>query len=251
MVAIKYRKEFIIPYYDSDKNGTVFPTSLLAYMGETSSFHSDFLGVGINELRKRNYGWMLNRWKVIFHRYPKVKEKIIVETWTSGFDKFYATREFVIFDENNKIVGQATTLWIFLDIIRKRPIRIPKEFNDIYDILDEKLLHNFYDFNQDFIEDKKLIFNVRKSDIDYNNHVNNVKYLNWMLEVVPDNIEDDYLLSEFDILYKKEVTYGNQIQSLLSKEIGEEYKEFIHRINGDEEVSCLGRTVWNKKQKII
>lgn len=183
----KYQKEFTIYYYDSDKSGRVNPASLLTYMGETSSLHSDSLDLGIKELRKNNYGWILNRWKVKFTRYPKVMDKIIIETWTSGFDKFYATREFVVYNEDKEELARATTLWVFLDIVKKRPIRIPLEFNSKYNIVNERLFSDFYQFESEtLVDDLQLEFNVRKSDIDYNNHVNNINYLNWMLEVVPE-----------------------------------------------------------------
>lgn len=242
----KYTKEFIIPYYDSDKYGFVRPESLLTYMGETSSFHSDSLGVGLDELRKNNYGWMLNRWKVRFSKYPRVRDKIIIDTWTSGFDKFYATREFMIFDENRTEIGRATTLWVFLDIIKKRPIRIPKDLYETYKIVDDKLLHNFFDFNIDFKTNKGIDFYVRKSDIDYNNHVNNVKYLNWMLEVVPDEIDEKYKLYEFDIQYKRETKLGSTVISTLFEEENKESMNYLHKIIEDDEINTYGRTVWKK-----
>lgn len=218
-------------------------------MGETSSYHSDSLGVGVKELRMKNYGWMLNRWRVKIYRYPVVKEKIVVETWTSSFDKFYATREFKIYDVNNNEIGKATTLWIFLDINKKRPIRIPKEFNQIYNIVDERLLHDFYDFSPDFPIEKTIDFHVRKSDIDYNNHVNNVKYLNWILEPVPDSIESNCILSEFDILYKREVTYGKLIVSAIDKgDFTGDNVEFLHKImdSHNDSVNTYARTKWKK-----
>lgn len=246
----KYIKEFQIPYYDTDKNGIVYPASLLTYMGETSSFHSDALGVGVDELRKNNYGWMLNRWRVKFYKYPKVKDKITVETWTSGFDKFYATREFVIYGTEKNIVGEATTLWIFLDIIKKRPIRIPKEFNGIYNIIDEKLLHDFFDFNFEFETNTEVDFHVRKTDIDYNNHVNNVKYLNWMLEVIPEEIDNKYFLSEFDIQYKRETKLGDLIKSSINEGLVEDNKLiYLHKINesNSNDTNTFGRTIWIKR----
>ena len=247
----KYIKEFTVPYYDSDKNGTAYPASLLAYMEETSSFHSDDLGVGVDELRKKNYGWMLNRWNVSLHRYPKVREKIFVETLATGFDKFYATREFVIYDTDKSIIGQATTLWIFLDIVRKRPIRIPKEFYEAYNIVNENQPpYDFYNFNFEFATETSIDFHVRKTDIDYNNHVNNVKYLNWMLEVIPDEVDNDYYLTEFDIQYKKEIKLGDLIESSISEGMTRDDKRiYLHKINtiDSNDVNTYGRTVWKKR----
>lgn len=242
----RYRKEFIIPYYDSDKNGFVQAASLLTYMGETSSFHSDSLGVGIENLRKNNYGWMLNRWRVKFFKYPRVRDKIIIETWNSGFNKFYATREFIIYDENLNEIVRATTQWIFLDITTKRPKRVPQEFSEVYGLETEKMLHDFYDFNPEFITETNLDFNVRKSDIDYNNHVNNVKYLNWMDEVIPVSVDNNYRLDELDIQYKKEVKLGGLISSSIVEKKDEEKLTYLHKIIEEDEVHAYGRTKWKK-----
>lgn len=247
----KYKKDYTIYYFDSDKNGIAKPESLLTYMGETSSLHSDSLGVGIEELRKNDYGWVLNRWKVKFSKYPKVKDKITIETWTSGFDKFYATREFVIYDDNKEELARATTLWVFLNIVKKRPIRIPSEFNSKYNIINEKLFSDFYEFEKETsVGDVLLDFNVRKSDIDYNNHVNNIKYLNWMLEVVPDKVDENYNLIELDIHYKKEIKLGQSIITSIDNGIIKENKiEFIQNIKekSESEANAFGRTLWIKR----
>lgn len=246
----KYIKEFQIPYYDSDKNGVAYPASLLTYMEETSSFHSDDSGVGIDELRKNNYGWVLNRWSVRLHRYPKVREKIFVETFATGFDKFYATREFIIYDVEKNIIGQATTLWSFLDIVRKRPIRIPKKFYEAYNVVNEKQPYDFFNFNFELVTNTGIDFHVRKTDIDYNNHVNNVKYLNWMLEAIPVEVDNGYYLSEFDIQYKKEIKLGDLIESSINEGMFEDDKiVYLHKINkiNSDDVNTYGRTVWKKR----
>ena len=240
----KYTKEFIVPYYDCDKNCLLKTEALLAYMEDTSSFHSDALGVGLNELRKNNYGWMLNRWRARFFKYPRVKDKIIIKTWTSGFDKFYAYREFEVYDGNNDIICQATTLWIFLDMERKKPKRVPKEFDGIYKLVDEKLMHDFVDFRNDFNTNEGIDFYVRKSDIDYNHHVNNVRYLNWMIEAIPNEVYDNYKLYELDIQYKKEIKLGTTINSSTAETLDKENPTYLHKITDGEEVNSYGRTAW-------
>ncbi len=48
----KFKKQYIIPYYETHKSGRVTPISLLKYLGETSGDHSDYNDIGIDELRK-------------------------------------------------------------------------------------------------------------------------------------------------------------------------------------------------------
>ncbi len=239
----KFTKKFIIPYYDGDKNGYLRPENLLAYLGETSSLHSDSIGAGIDALRKYNYCWMLNRWRARFFKHPRVMDEIIVETWSSGIDKFFATREFVVYDNQGEIIFNGSTQWVFLDLNKGKPVRVPEEVGKIYGECKDKLLVDFYDFRKGFDTEDGLEFNVRRSDIDVNNHVNNVKYLNWIIEAVPDSVAENYKLYDLDIMYKKEVKQGSLIYSSILKK-DEEENTFLHKITNGEEIHAFGRTVW-------
>lgn len=70
----KFKMNFTIPYYEVDKIRKLTPISLLEYLGEASSAHSDYLGMGLDKLRENNYGWMLKSWKARFDIFPSVKE---------------------------------------------------------------------------------------------------------------------------------------------------------------------------------
>lgn len=246
---IIYNQSFTIPYYESDKYGKLEPVSLLKYLGEVSMIHNILL-VDHEQMERLNYGWMLHRWKVIVDTYPKAGETIRIETWISEVDKFYAHREFIIYNEDNLELGKATAIWIFLDMNRKRPIRIKEEHYDLGNILKKKVFNEFYKFRSNVKTDNPIDFHIRKSDIDYNDHVNNAKYLEWIMETIPEEIYENYILSEVEIQYKKEIKYPNTILSE-SKEInnlGGEIK-YIHKIVEKEsnEENTLGLSKWKKK----
>lgn len=248
----KYRKTFQIPYYESDKNRKATTLSILKYLGETSGAHTDSLGFNVENLKKTNYGWMLNRWKVRIDRYPNVNEVITIETWSSGIDRFYATREFIIYDEESLEIGRASTVWIFIDMLKKRPVRIPIDFVEKIKPIDERTFNEFYDFKKDIIAKSYIDFHVRRSDIDYNNHVNNTKYLSWMLETIPEYIYENYMLHEFEIIYKKETIYGNTIMAGCNElKCLTDDAEFSHVImdNDIKETHSMGMTKWKKLEE--
>lgn len=245
----KYNKEFIIPYYDCDKSGFARPVALLEYLVETSSIHSDSLGLGFKELIERDEGWVLSRWKVKLYTYPKARDKIKIETWTSGYKKFYAYREFKAYNEDGELLAKASTLWIFMDIERRRPTRISEGLYSSYSPVEEQNFDDFLKFTNEFREKSSMDFRVRKTDIDYNEHVNNAKYLNWFLELIPLNVDEDYYLSELDIYYKKEIKYNHMIESRISESKSiEDRLEFFHEIyNKDTDtLTTRARTVWKK-----
>ena len=242
-----FTENYRVPYYDTDITGTANPVSLLTYMGEVATLHSDDVGLNMKNLRKNNYGWMLNRWKVQIKEYPLARDFISINTWASNFMKFYANREFKIFDEEDNELLSASSVWIFLDMIRKRPIRVTEEITNRYGIEGNTLFDEFYSFNSEFTTNDGLEFRVRKSDIDYNNHVNNVKYFQWMLEVLPKDFDQVYILKEFEILYKKEVGLGSLINSSYYEKINGGQAILLHRIDEGGELRALGRTIWSKR----
>jgi len=56
-------------------------------------------------------------------------------------------------------------------------------------------------------------FKVRYDDIDVNKHVNNMNYIVWAFEALPKEFRDNYKLKILDMVYKKEIQYGNTVLS--------------------------------------
>lgn len=80
-------------------------------------------------------------------------------------------------------------------------------------------------------------------------HVNNANYLQWMLEVVPENICNDHQLASLKIHYKKETTYGSSILSkCLINGLGLNDLQPVcrHVILGEDfdRELAIGKTVW-------
>ncbi len=243
----KYWKKFTIPYYDTNSEGYIKPENILSYMAETSSWHSDSLGLGFYELSKKNYAWMLLRWEAEILKYPKAKDNVVIGTWTSGFDRFYATREFVMIDESGDIVAKATTKWFFLDIKKRRPKRIPDEIQVKYSFVEEFNFPDFTDMDEstgDLVESR--LMRVRRSDIDSNNHVNNIRYIEWMQEGLEDRVLDNMKLHKLGIVYKKEILPGDEFKTNWWRDEKRD-KYFNHAISVNGELNAQGFTLWKGK----
>lgn len=243
---------FHVPYYDTDKDGKVTPYNILRYFEETSSSHTDAFSTREEKGNNLNYGWMLYRWKVKINKYPKAKDKIYIETWISKLDRFYIYREFKMLNEENEILGLGSTVWIMVDMKMKRPVRISKTFIEKSKIIDERNFTEFENFREKLDIEDYIEFKVRRSDIDYNNHVNNTKYLLWIVEVVPRDIYENYILSEFEIVYKKEIKYGHTILSKYTEnDTKGEGVSYTHKISGKPNKidHAYGKTKWIKKER--
>ena len=54
---------------------------------------------------------------------------------------------------------------------------------------------------------------ARRSDVDMNSHINNVVYLGWALESVPEDVYSGFTLYEMEMDFKAECKAGDTVQS--------------------------------------
>ena len=85
-----------IRYSEIDRSGRLSIPAVVDYFQDCSAFQSEELGVGVEYLANKKRTWILNSWQIVFERRPEECENIIVGTWGSGFDKFHATRNFIM-----------------------------------------------------------------------------------------------------------------------------------------------------------
>jgi acyl-ACP thioesterase len=93
----------------------------------------------------------------------------------------------------------------------------------------------------------KKDFHVHRYDMDSNKHVNNLRYLQWLIETIPNEIIDNCFLYSIDGRFVGEAQYGHRIESLTENE--NDTLKFIHTIKDlDTTLICsTGRTVWKRK----
>lgn len=245
----KFIKAFNVHYYEINKYSEATPVTILNYLEETAIAHSDAVGLGYQKLMSMGLAWVLNQWLVEFERFPHWNEQVIVETWPSDFHRFFATREFLMRDDKNNIICRASSRWILLNLEKKRPIRVPADYADLYGFDTERAINgDFEDIPEiaNMVDEKE--FFVRREDIDTNNHVNNTRYVSWILESVPKVIYDDYRLAELKVLYKKEAGSDSLISSAC-QQYGSSANEYLHSVYDQKHSQLLttGFTKWKAR----
>ncbi|OLN28872.1 acyl-[acyl-carrier-protein] thioesterase [Desulfosporosinus metallidurans] len=248
----KFRIEFEVHYHEVNPLEEATPLTMLHYLEDAAIAHSEAVGYGVGRLKTEQRAWILNRWNLQIERYPIYGEKVIIETWPSNFERFYATREFIIRNHKQEIIGRATSLWIFINTQTKRPLRIGLEFRDAYGLDAVRAIEDHFNQLHAVKEGEggskgEQAFLVRRSDIDTNGHVNNANYLQWMLEVIPEDVYKNNHLASLEIIYKKETTYGSSIRSKCYvkglEQINPEFGHVILDEMGQE--LAIAKTVWD------
>jgi len=220
--------DFRTASYDVGGNGQISITSLLRYFQEAAHEHANKLEVGFQKLQEQNLFWVLSAISLEIDNLPGFDELITVNTWPRGINKFYCLRDFLLY-HNNKIVAKATSLWLLIDVKSKRIVR-PERIIEGIDFFSDKRV-----FEDDFvpidpIKEKKLVEErrTRYSDLDINRHVNNVRYVEWVLDTVHD-VADNKQISSLIVQYLGEFVENDK--TLIYSEIDNNTNEIKIEIN--------------------
>lgn len=243
-----FDKVFELRYFEMNNSGQATPTTMLTLLEETAADHCYSIDRSLYDLVEQNVGWVLLSGKMQMDRYPSYKEKITIRTWLSEYSAIKGLRENLIYDEQQNIIGRAKGLWVFFNIERRRPVRI---FDDIVErwsfYSDQCMDHNLSKKIETIeVADYTKKFKVNRYDTDMNKHVNNIRYLQWVMESIPEKIIDNYYLDSIDGRFVSEAQYNDVIVSLTK--IGDEENSFIHaiKVRGTNKVCATAKTCWKK-----
>jgi len=246
-----WTEEFKIRAYEVGPNGRVTLQSIFNYMQEAAGNHAFELGVSVDKLLKQNLTWVLSRVHLRVDKYPFWKQGVTIETWPADKDGFYAIRDFRILDEKGSEIGQATSSWMMLDIIHRKPILIPEYIEEMKNKDQGRALDDRFEKlpKLERIDSEKL-FNVRLSDLDLNQHVNSVNYLEWAIESVPADIFKGFILTDVEVTYRAESHYGDLVQSQCQMQTSDDGRSIVHRLQRQSDEKELARLVstWRVKK---
>ena len=182
-------------------------------MQEAASMHSESIGYGLTNTSKIDLTWVISNWKLQIFDAPVCGTDIIINTWARSLVRFYSYRDFEVLDSNGKLLAIATSKWILLNTKTKSIARIPDYMVKGYAPIEKCVFKDSMDEKyKGEISDVVYDYTVQRRDLDTNGHVNNICYLDYAIEALP---EDVFLSSNFknlEILYKKEIRYKNSIK---------------------------------------
>ncbi len=243
-----FEKEYRVRYFEVDYQLKMLPTSLMNYFTDIATLHSEKCGAGLEFLKEHNLAWIVYRYDIKIHKPVYFNEKIKVSTTACSFHRFNAYRTFYVDNESGERVAEANALFMLIDYNKRRLTRIPEAFYEAYGASSGQ--NTPLDFNKP--EALKELsyqesFKVRYTDIDTNTHVNNVKYLDWLIESIPlEYIRSSYL-SQIRIDYLKESVYGDIITSKVEIKEEDNGIRMLHSIENQKgQQITMAETLWIK-----
>lgn len=185
--------------------------AIIGYMLDVAGEDADRKGFGISALDSASNTWVLSRLAVDIAAQPKQYEEIAVDTWVNEFNRLSSTRNFRI-HRGEECVAKGVSQWCMLNMESRQ-------------VVDMSLLKDTY--LKAMVEEPSPIpaparlrpitpvgstsRPVVYSDIDFNRHVNTLRYIDLIFDNVPLSLIEQNNGLRIDINFIAEAVYGETL----------------------------------------
>lgn len=177
--GLQFRLDSEVSSYLVNPDGYCSLTAIADLLQEIAWKHADSAHFGQN-LRDSNQIWILSRLEIKVDQYPKWGDRIQLFTGGRGADKLFAFREFLIKDQQEKVLVRGMSSWLLVNSESKRILKpesvLPPE---LFDPTKKPIWQpgKIVASGEEIVSE---VLRVRFSDLDLNYHVNNTSYIRWV-----------------------------------------------------------------------
>lgn len=242
--SIAYTGHYKVRTYEIDSHKRMTVPALIQLMQETSMQNVIELKLSVWDLEPHHISWVLMRKNLQIKRLPILGEPIKVLTYPAGFEKIFTHRDFKIFDANDELIAHAATTWLLMDTEKRKMTRIPDFIFTFKMPTPDNCLPRANRRLPKFEKaDAVQSFTVNWHNLDFNEHLNNTYYIQWMLEALPKDILKNRQLKEMNIQYKLECYWKDEVFSEMQQMEG---GVFLHRLvrKADGKELASGESIW-------
>lgn len=204
-------KDYEINFTQCLPSGSIKYTELCNLLQLTAAEHAEIGGISFSDMQQFDQAWVLSRMRVEITSLPKWKDTVTVKTWINSLENSRSVRAMEMYLNGEKIVG-CETFWAVFNTKSRRP-ELLSLTHDHFELFPEIRATKEGFSKIDINPDKEEVFGktVILSDLDIVNHVNNVKYLEWCMDLVDENIILKQKIKSFEMNFMKELSLRDQV----------------------------------------
>ncbi len=206
-----YEREYYWRTSDFDCFGRVRAASVLDLFQDVAGCHAEILGCGRAAEQALGRFWVLLSVKYEVLKQPEMFARVKAATWPIEPKGIRFRREYRLYNEMGELLIKGTSLWTVLDSRTRRPVPV----TDIYPNVEEYLTEEAFpeeSIKPEAVEPNEFSseFAPKFSDFDFNMHVNNIRYADFVIDRAELSENDE--IKTFRIDYKKEITAYDRIK---------------------------------------
>ena len=232
---------------DTDMDRRQKPSSMFGVFQDIAAAHARNLGADVRWLYDEfNLAWILMRIRLEIDTYPLLGQEMTVETWPQTPRALYE-RDYVMRDTEGNALVRAASTWIIMDLGTREIKRdMFLDYKGI-ELKKERALGKGVDRLKPQ-KSAQIIFTkeIHYSDIDYNLHVNNSKYVDIIMDAFPFDIYVKNEIKAIEVHYVNEIGPGEHMRVRRQRiEKGKYYIDGIRK--SDKETVFCAIVEWREK----
>lgn len=255
----RYGKYVRLNARDVDLNNRWKLSAVFETFQEIAGEQCNNLGFGWETMMTQyGYCFVIVRMHVEMDAYPGVNQVVRVETWPENKLRLIFTRYFRIIDQEDRVIGRAVSQWVLFDT-KSRMVVKPQNCPIVQTpdtssleppaVMPKRGAEPILDSEE--VADTHLSDRIPAySDFDYNRHVNNARYIEWVMDALPADCYGKNIVS-LDIHYEHEIDFDtfmgtDQASASLSVttkifSAGDKFEVIACHPDGTRCYTCTGR----------
>lgn len=209
-------------------------TSLGRALLNSAENHAKARNFGMMELNGQHFTWVLSRLTMEMSQMPEIYETVDVNTWIESVYRLFTNRNFSFLSPDGKVYGYARSVWAMIDYETRQPAQLEQLEGELFKpflapqidcpIAPWSRIRPLCD--ADYVKSQ----HVRYSDIDMNEHVNSIKYIEHIMDLLPiEKYQDGHHLKRLEIAYMSESYYGDNLAYFLRQTSETTYEVEVRR----------------------
>jgi len=204
--------EMHVGYSVTDTALAMTVPGILDCFQDAAIFEAEHGKITMDYLYSNHLAWLLSSWQIVIGRRPRLNERIAITTFPYAFKGFLGYRNFTLATVEGEMLVKAASIWSLIDTQKLVPAKPTPEILNGYEI-GEKLEMDYAPRRIALFGEgeEKDHFQVRRSQIDSNKHMNNVEYVRIAMEYLPEQAD----VRELRVEYKKAAHLGDVLTAFV------------------------------------
>lgn len=210
--------EFNLTIRDINENCELTNKGILSFFEDIGGMHSDIAGYGLKNIEETKLSWVLLNWKIKVLKRVKYGSQVKVKTWSRGAVRACTFRDFELYNSKGELCVIGTSKWTLIHL-DKGLIRLTDDILDKYSVEDKCVFENF-DFKklqEPTTYSSVYNYTVSRRDIDINNHMHNLYYLDLAYDALPKEVYENCSFDNVEIMYKTGAKLYDRLKCFYSK----------------------------------
>lgn len=185
--------------------------SIINYMLNVAGTDAHNKGFGVDVLQGQSFTWVLSRLAVEVKSQPRQYDDIVVDTWVNEFNRLSSTRNFrVRLDE--RTLAEGVSQWCMINMETRQAVDM-STLKDVYEraMVDEPSPIAVPARLRAIEPTTSTSRPVAYSDIDFNRHVNTLRYVDLVFDALPIELIENNNGMRIDLNFIAEARYGETL----------------------------------------